>query len=116
MRQRSSKPPSPSKAVHQRQTVSIPQAVNASASTDRSKSLVGNILPLTPLVPRFYEDATSSGSLNSNELRILAAGTKKNMSRPTVGRKRGAEGVGGRYAASAALLGTWLGTRENEYD
>jgi len=64
-------------SVNQTKSASLPKTVEPTSTADQIKSFVRNILPASPLFPRFYGDIAISSAPNSNEARILAANYKK---------------------------------------
>ena len=72
--QRSNQTPAP---VSQKKTASIPKTEELSATADRIKSIVRNILLASPAFPRLYADVVRSSAPNSNEAKILAEHYKK---------------------------------------
>ena len=81
MRKRPANPAAKTKAVNQKQTVSIPKTGKTSTAAHRVKSLVRNILLASPLFPRLYADVVISSAPNSNEAKILARNYQKIIDR-----------------------------------
>ena len=63
--------------VSQKKTTSIPKSEELSATADRIKSIVRNILLTSPEFPRLYADVVLSSAPNSHEAKILAPHYKK---------------------------------------
>jgi|CZKR01.1.fsa_nt_gi hypothetical protein len=86
MRKRPANPAALTKAVNQKQTVSIPKTEKPSTAASEVKSFIRNILLASPAFPRLYADVVISSAPNSNEAKILARNYQEIIDRTNIDR------------------------------